>query len=270
MAELMTLTVTEPGLYVEGRTQSWRVIWKVDMPEPLTGVFGVCNERLFVVRDQLSGVVDFLRVLQPRDLPLESTGELRRIDELDLYFHSQITAQEAVEACLVDMQNLLSTHLEAKITMTESVDTLSEQDPGAPLAPLSEEPGVIVLDYRGERITMSWSMEQEVDDPGYWRTDLEVTENSMGDEELFVVNDPLDIFFGTASPSTEDGSPILPEVNDTGEGRLSYIRVRHLAMSDAREAVSGVANDLLEYLRSKVVFRDNMTAQTTYTFWSEA
>lgn len=122
------------------------------------------------------------------------------------------------------------------------------------------------LEYLGESMVVEWSVEQETEDPGLWAATMRVTDNSIGGTALFVINEALDHFLGTCSPMQEDGIPVEPAVNDLGETRISHIRFRHRLMSDAREAVSGVLNDLEEYLRSKVIFRDQMNSRRLYTF----
>jgi len=122
---------------------------------------------------------------------------------------------------------------------------------------------------QNEQITLRSTIEQEPDDPGMWRITLEVRDNSMGDTALFVVNDPLDKFLGTASPVQEDGIPVAPAKTAEGEQRISQIRFRHWTQGRVDDALSGVINDLDEYLRSKIIFRDQMSGRATYTFSKE-
>lgn len=127
-----------------------------------------------------------------------------------------------------------------------------------------------IIEQQGEKIVLRTTVEQEPEDPGMWRATLEVRDNSMGNTALFVINDPLDKFLGTASPMQEDGIPVHPTLTDEGETRISKIRFRHWTQERADDAVSGVINDLDEYLRSKIIFRDEMSTRAVYTFSKEA
>jgi hypothetical protein len=122
------------------------------------------------------------------------------------------------------------------------------------------------IDVLGQRINLEWTVAQEVEEPYMWAATFHVRDNSVGDLELFVVNEALETFLGTASPYQEQVVPRDPAVNDEGETRTSSIRVRHQAMEDAFDAVSAIANDLEEYLKSKVVFNQQLTKVTHYTF----
>lgn len=120
------------------------------------------------------------------------------------------------------------------------------------------------LEYLGESITVEHDLFQEEEDPGMWSVTMSVVSNSMGSTALFVINDPLDTFLGTASPLQEDGVPVFSVLSEEGETRISTIRFRHAMLGDAEGAITGVLNDLDEYLRSKVIFRDHMDEVNTF------
>ena len=121
-----------------------------------------------------------------------------------------------------------------------------------------------ILPYLGEEIEVEHSIAQEEEDPGMWSVTMGIVSNTIGSTALFVINDKLDSFLGTASPAQEDGVPVFPETNSEGETRISTIRFRHAMYGDAEGAVSGGLNDLEEYLRSKVIFRDHMDHLSTF------
>lgn len=127
----------------------------------------------------------------------------------------------------------------------------------------------ISITFKSEAILMAYEIEQEAADPGMWSTILSILSNSMGSTAMFVINHPLDKFLGIASPALEDGVPEYPSLNDDGEARISTIRFRHAMLGDAQDAVSGAVNDLDEYLRSKVIFRDHMDKVSTYLIGDE-
>ena len=122
------------------------------------------------------------------------------------------------------------------------------------------------ITFEGETIVLESEVEQLLSNPGRWRVTLRVVSNTIGPVEMFVINHPLDKFLAVASPMLEDATPAAPAVNKKGEQRLSQIRFVHPVGQLADQAVTGVINDLDEYLRSKVTFRDRMTAQKRYTF----
>ena len=122
-----------------------------------------------------------------------------------------------------------------------------------------------ILEYLGEEIEVESDIIQETEDPGMWAITMDIVRNTMGSTSLFVINDKLDSFLGTASPAQEDGVPVFPDTNEDGECRISTIKFRHAMFGDAEGAVSGGLNDLEEYLRSKVIFRDHMDKVSTFS-----
>jgi hypothetical protein len=125
------------------------------------------------------------------------------------------------------------------------------------------------INFLEETLTLESEIVQETEDPGMWRITIDILSNSIGSIALFVINDPLDTFLGTASPMQEDGVPVFPALNEDGEGRISTIRFRHAMLGDAEGAISGVLNDLEEYLRSKVIFRDHMDSIDTFVIGTD-
>lgn len=125
------------------------------------------------------------------------------------------------------------------------------------------------IDQQGERIVLRTKVWQEEKDPGYWVVILEVRGNTIGDINLFVINNALDKFLGTASPMQEDGVPSEPLTNEQGEQRLAAISFRHRTIELIDDAIEGVKNDFDEYLRSKIIYRDEMNKKSRYTFSKE-
>lgn len=122
---MLSLTVTEPSLFVEARTQSYRVLLSLDIlvgsssEESSSGsseddvpTYHGLDSNLFVVQEQECGVVDFLRVAEPRDMSLPLVGPLRRVSDLDLYLTSPITASEMIPEIVKDLEGLVSAYSE--------------------------------------------------------------------------------------------------------------------------------------------------------------
>ena len=76
---MLQLTIVEPSLFVEARTQSYRVMLSLEVVEDSssntsstaesseedTPTFYGLDSNLFVVQEQECGVVDFIRVSEP-------------------------------------------------------------------------------------------------------------------------------------------------------------------------------------------------------------
>lgn len=121
MTQLLQLRVTEPDVYTQARTQSYRLIIEA-LPAPAReGLLGQVDSRIFVVQEQPWGTIDFLRVVESRDLSLGDAGSLRRVDSLDLYVPDPTTAQELVEDILEDVRRMLSDNENREVVLVGGV-----------------------------------------------------------------------------------------------------------------------------------------------------
>lgn len=95
---------------------------------------------------------------------------------------------------------------------------------------------------------------------GLWSVSFEVTESVVGDVERFCFIRDSNIIW-VASPCDDDGVPVYPAFNAEGATRTRKIKVTCDVEASVEETVTGVLNDLDEYIRSKEALKDMVDAE---------
>lgn len=129
------------------------------------------------------------------------------------------------------------------------------------------------LIYRDDKITYSASVYQD-SESGLYVLFFRVEGNTAGDEGLFMFRktsialdagtEQLDEYYGTAGAATIQYYPRLPDRADL-IGRGNAVKLKLQSYDEAVSGMDTLEQDLYEYLRSAVGFRDESVV-TTYTF----
>lgn len=93
-----------------------------------------------------------------------------------------------------------------------------------------------------------------------WAVSFDVVESRVGDISRFCFIRDSDILW-VASPCDDDGVPVYPSYNEAGATRTRKIKVTCDIEANIEETISGVLNDLDEYIRSKEALKDMVDAE---------
>lgn len=104
-------------------------------------------------------------------------------------------------------------------------------------------------------------VQQSYDDTSkLWTVSFDVMESRVGDIHRFCFIKDSNVLW-VASPCDDDGVPVYPAVNDEGATRTRKIKVTCDLAVNIEETISGVLNDLDEYIRSKEALKDMVDAE---------
>jgi hypothetical protein len=104
-------------------------------------------------------------------------------------------------------------------------------------------------------------VEQAYDaDNRLWSVSFRVLESKVGDLSRFCFIRDSNIIW-VAGPCDDDAVPVHPAFNEGGATRTDKIKVICDTKASVEETVSGVLNDLDEYIRSKEALKDMVDAE---------